>query len=91
MSSFLSASSTRSRKMLWSSKSLSPSACAQRRGRFDKAAVALPGLGIEQLLFLLLGQALLRAAALFVVAFVLVAAPVGKALLQRGGDLGELR
>ena len=64
---------------------------AQLRGGFDEAAVALPGLGIEQLLFLLLGQALLGAAALLVVAFVLVAAPVGQALLQRGGDLGEVR
>ncbi len=63
---------------------------AQLRGDFDKAAVALPGLGVEQLLFLLLGQALLGAASLFVVAFVLVAAPVGQALLQRGGDLGEI-
>ena len=33
---------------------------AERRGDFDQAAVALPGLGVEQLLFLLLGQALLR-------------------------------
>ena len=63
---------------------------AQLRGDFDQAAVALPGLGVEQLLLLLLGQALLRAAALFVVAFVLVAAPLGQALLQRGGDLGEV-
>ena len=30
------------------------------------------------------------AAALFVVAFVVVAAPFGQALLQRGGDLGEV-
>ena len=60
MSGFLSAASTRSRKTLWSSKSASPSAFAQRRGDLDEAAVALPGLGVEQLLLLLLGQALLR-------------------------------
>ena len=35
-------------------------------------------------------EALLRAAALFLVVLVLVAAPFGQALLQRGGDLGEV-
>ena len=63
--------------------------CAKRRGDFDQAAVALPGLGVEQLLALLLGQALL-AAALLVVALVLVVAPVGQARFQRGEDLGEV-
>jgi hypothetical protein len=46
---------------------------AQLGGDLDQAAVALPGLGVEQLLALLLGQALLGAAALFVVALVVVA------------------
>jgi hypothetical protein len=64
---------------------------AELRGDFDKATVALPGLGIEQLLFLLIGQALARAAALFVFSALLVATPVGEAFLQRGGDLTELR
>jgi len=63
----------------------------QLRGDLDQAAVALPGPGVEQLLALLLGQAPLGAAALLVVALVLVVAPFGEALLQRGRDLGELR
>jgi hypothetical protein len=63
----------------------------QLRTDVDKAAVALPSSGVEQLLFLLLGQTLLRAAALFVFSVLLVAAPVGEALLQRRRNLGELR
>ena len=89
MSAFLSAASTRSRKKLWSSKSVSPSA-SRSRGDLDKAAVALPGSGVEQFLFLLLGQALLRAAVLFVFSLLLVAAPVGQALFQGLGDTGEV-
>ena len=57
---------------------------AQLRGDLDKAAVALPGLGVEQLLALLFGQALHGAAAVFIVALVFVVAPVGQALFQRG-------
>jgi hypothetical protein len=33
---------------------------AQLRGDFDKAAVALPGLGVKQFLFLLLGRPFFR-------------------------------
>lgn len=61
---------------------------SQLGGDLDQVAVALPGPGVEQPLFLLLRQVLLGAAVFFV-AIVLVVAPVGQVLLQRGGDLGE--
>ena len=60
------------------------------RGDLDQAAVAFPGPRVEQLLALLLGQALLRADVLVVVAFVLVVAPVGQALLEGLGDGSEV-
>jgi hypothetical protein len=63
---------------------------AQDRGHLDQAAVALPGRGVEQLLALLLGQALLRRAALVIVGLFVVATPVGQALLQRGRDGAEV-
>lgn len=63
---------------------------AQHRGDFDKAAVAFPSPGVEQFLSLLFGQSFPRAAALVVIGFVLVAAPVSQTLLQRRRDLGEL-
>ena len=62
---------------------------AQLRGGFDELAVAFPGLGVEQFLLLFLGQTLLRAPLLFFVFLFVVAAPVGQAFFQRGGDLGE--
>jgi hypothetical protein len=63
---------------------------AQFARSFNQPGVALPTLWVEQFLFLLLRQALLGAGSFFVFSLLLVAAPVGKANLQRRRNLVEL-
>jgi hypothetical protein len=63
----------------------------QLGGRVDQAPVTLPGLGVEELLLLLLGQPLLRGLFLALVFIApIVRAPLGEPLLERGFHLGEV-
>lgn len=63
---------------------------AQGGGHLEQTAVAHPGRGVEQLLALLLGQALLRRAAFVTVGVLVVAAPLDEALLEGLGDGSEV-
>jgi hypothetical protein len=63
---------------------------AQGGSHLDQAAVALPGRGVEQLLALLLGQALLRRADFIIVGVLVVTAPFDEALLEGLGDGSEV-
>ena len=64
---------------------------AQGVGGVEQAAIAFPGFGIEELLFLLFGQALLFGAAVLLLVAVLfvIIAPVGEARFQLDSDIFE--